>query len=190
LNSLWCTKLRKLYTQPSLISREVKALLMEAGINRHFPAYSASHALIMFLLWVGFSEVEVYAYYGHSNNFHTAISHCFHLDGNWAGKRIVQEALKEVPEKAEGIIEDNRLQREEEGKEPEMAAESDAAGRGREELARFDWECEQSTEGTEPASKRQATGGRKEKEGKATSQGTERAGSSDRILDGLGRGSG
>jgi hypothetical protein len=140
-NSLWCTEQGELYTQPSVISREVKAVMVKAGIDRHFPTYSARHALITFLLRLGFSEVEVNAYTGHSNNSHTALSHYFHLDGNWAGRKIVQEALKVVPEKAEEIIErDNRVQREEEGEELDAAAEADATGEAREELARFDWE--------------------------------------------------
>jgi site-specific recombinase XerD len=58
-NSLWCTEQGELYTQPSAISREVKTVLVKAGIDRHFPAYSARHALITFLLRLGFSEVEV-----------------------------------------------------------------------------------------------------------------------------------
>jgi hypothetical protein len=83
--AVWCTELGKLYPQLSLISREVKALLGKAGIDRHFPAYS-----------------------GNSDNSYTAPAHHFHPRGNWTGKRIVQEALMEVPEKAEEIIEDNK----------------------------------------------------------------------------------
>jgi hypothetical protein len=39
---------------------------------------------------MGFSEVEVNAYTGHSNNSHTAISRHFHLDGNYIRRRIVK----------------------------------------------------------------------------------------------------
>jgi integrase len=88
-NSLWCKEQGKLYAQPSVILWEAKAVVVKAGIDRRFPAYSARHALITFLLRPGFSEVEVNAYTGHSNNSHTALSHSFHLDGNRAGRRIV-----------------------------------------------------------------------------------------------------
>jgi hypothetical protein len=95
---------------------------------------------------LGFSEVEVNAYTGHSNNSHTALNHFFHLDGNWAG-RIVEEALKGVPEKAKRVIqEDNKVQRVEEGEEVEDgAAEGAALVRG-EELARFDWTANRQDE--------------------------------------------
>jgi hypothetical protein len=86
----------------------VKVLLGKAGIDRHFPAYSARHALITFVLQPGFTEREVNTYTSHSNNSHTAPPHHFHPNGNWTGKRIVQEALMELPEKAEEIIEDNK----------------------------------------------------------------------------------
>jgi hypothetical protein len=151
--------------------------MVKAGIDRTF------------LLRLGFSEVEVNAYTGHSNNSHTALSHYFHLDGNWAGRRIVQEALKEVPEKAEEIIErDNRVQREEDGEELDAVAEADAAGEAREELARFDWGGERSTERKGTASKRQAAADRKETGEKVTSQKMDKAALRERVLDGLGPG--
>jgi hypothetical protein len=166
----------------------VNAVLVKAAIDHRFPTYSARHALITFLLRLGFSEVEVIVYTSPSNNSHTALSHYFHLDGNWAGRGIVKEALKEVPEKAEGIIgRDNKEQREEEGKEPEAAAESDAAGREREELVRFDWGREQSTRVREPASDRQATAGGIGAGGMVTSQEVDRAALRERVLDGLGQ---
>jgi hypothetical protein len=60
----------------------VKALLVKASIDRRFPAYSARHGFITFLLRLDFSEVEVIAYTGYPNNSRTALSHYFHQDGN------------------------------------------------------------------------------------------------------------
>jgi integrase len=96
-NMLWYTEQGKPYKQASVISREVKSLMVEGRIDRSFPAYSARHALITLLIKLGFTEVEVNAFTGHSNNSHTALNHYFHLDGNWAGRRIVQEALRRAP---------------------------------------------------------------------------------------------
>jgi hypothetical protein len=89
----------------------VKALLGNAGIDRHLPAYSARHALIPFVPQLGFSKREVNTYTSCSDNSNTAPSHHFHPNGNRTGKRIVQEALMEVPEKAEEIIEDKYRER-------------------------------------------------------------------------------
>jgi hypothetical protein len=170
-NALWCTEQGTLYTQPSVISRELKALLVAAGIDRSMPAYSVRHALITFLIKLGFSEVEVNAYTGHSNNSHTAFSHYFHLDGNWTGRRIVKEALKIVPEEAERVIaRDNSLQRLEEGEEPEPALESETVEAGKEELVRFDWTNEQSVEESKTAAGIRAAWERKGKEKGVTSQ--------------------
>jgi hypothetical protein len=140
-NLLWYTEEGKPYKQASIISREVKNLMVEGGIDRKFPAYSSRHALITLLFKLGFSEVEVNAFTGHSNNSHTALNHYFHLDGNWAGKRIVQEALKHAPEVAERVIEeDNRIQRVEEGEEPELAQELGLAEADAKEIVSFEWE--------------------------------------------------
>jgi hypothetical protein len=163
--------------------------MVKAGIDRHFSAYSARHALMTLLLRLGFSEVEVNAYTGHSNNSHTALAHYFHLDGNWAGKKIVQEALRVVPEKAEEITErDNKVQREEEGEELDVVAEADATGEVREELARFDWGGERSTEREGTASERRTSTDRKGTGGRISSQGVDKAALRERVLDGLGQG--
>jgi hypothetical protein len=137
---LWYTEQGKPYKQASVISREVKSLMVEGGIDRSFPAYSARHALITLLIRLGFTEVEVNAFTGHSNNSHTALNHYFHLDGNWAGRRIVQEALRQAPEVTERIIEeDNKIQRVEEGEEPGAAQELGQVEADAMEIASFEW---------------------------------------------------
>jgi hypothetical protein len=139
-NMLWYTEQGKPYKQASVISREVKSLMVEGGIDRGFPAYSARHALITLLIKLGFTEVEANAFTGHSNNSHTALNHYFHLDVNLAGRRIVQEALKRVPDVAERIIEeDNKVQRVEEGEKPEMAQELGQAEVDAREIGLFEW---------------------------------------------------
>jgi hypothetical protein len=55
---------------------------VKASIDRRFPAYSARNGFITFLLRLGFSEVEVIAYTGYTNNSHTALSNYFHQYGN------------------------------------------------------------------------------------------------------------
>jgi hypothetical protein len=154
LNTLWCTEQGKPYKQAAVISRELKGLLVEAGLDKSVPAYCARHALITFLLRLGFSEVEVNAHTGHSNNSHTALNHYFHLDGNWAGRRIVEEAVKGVPEKAERVIEeDNKVERVEEGEEVEEgAAEGAVPAQGEERRG--------AVEGRTAPGKRQAERGK------------------------------
>jgi hypothetical protein len=109
----------------------LKNELRKAGIADSFPAYSIRHVLITFLFDQGLSEVEVNAYTGHSNNSHTALKYCFHLDANWMGVRIAQATLiKDVRVEA-AIIRDNKVGREEEGEdqsseEKEGMSEEDA----------------------------------------------------------------
>jgi hypothetical protein len=136
---------------------------------------------------LGFSEVEVNAFTGHSNNSHTAVTHYFHLDGNRAGRRIVEEALKGVPEKAGAVIEeDNRVQRLEEGEELVIALEAGAAAVGAAELVRFDWTGTQSEGGGHGL-----TGGLSSGTTTDTRRGMAETGGRDlreRVMKGLGRG--
>jgi hypothetical protein len=70
--SLFCSEDGKPYAQSAQLSKLLKQLLLKAGINRKYPAYSIRHALITALLDAGLSESQVDAYTGHSNNAHTA----------------------------------------------------------------------------------------------------------------------
>jgi hypothetical protein len=160
--------------------------LVKAGVHPGVPAYSVRHALITFLLSLGFSEVEVNAFTGHSNNYHTALNHYFHLDGNWAGNRIVEEALRAVPEKAERLIEvDNGVQRREEGEELDSAAEAGAAAASREELRHFIWTGSQlsGTRGEEEVRRRGMVDGKETRQ----ESGEDGARKGARMGDGRGR---
>jgi hypothetical protein len=118
--ALWCSEQGALYKQPSFISRLIKALLMAAGVPAHFPAYSVRHALIIFLFALGWSEIRVNAFTGHSNNSHTAVTHYFHLDEKWLGKEIGRAVPQEVAVQAEDVIrKDNRVARLESGEDVE-----------------------------------------------------------------------
>jgi integrase len=75
---LWCTEAGARYKQSSAISRFLKKLLKLAGVAAEFAAYSIRHALITWLFNHGWSELQVNAYTGHSNNSHTALDHYFH----------------------------------------------------------------------------------------------------------------
>jgi hypothetical protein len=125
--ALWCSELGVPYKQPSFISQLIKALLTAAGVPAHFPAYSVRHALITLLFALGWSEIQVNAFTGHSNNSHTALNHYFHLDEKWLGKEIERAVPQEVAVAAEDVIKkDNRVERLENGEEPE--AEENGAG--------------------------------------------------------------
>jgi hypothetical protein len=56
----------------------------------------------------GWSELQVNAYTGHSNNSHTALDHYFHLNKKWLGRELESGSFCEVPEPAvKAIREDN-----------------------------------------------------------------------------------
>jgi hypothetical protein len=118
--TLWYSEQGALYKQPSFISRLIKALLMAAGVPAHFPAYLVKHARITFLFALGWSEIRVNAFTGHSNNSHAVVAHYFHLDEKWLGREIQRAVPQEVAVQAEDVIRrDNRVARLESGEDVE-----------------------------------------------------------------------
>jgi hypothetical protein len=87
-DTLWCSDAGVPYTQPAAISRLLKVLLAEAGIDPSYSAYSMRHALITALFDGGMSEVEVNAYTGHSNKSHTAATNYLHVNKNRIGHAL------------------------------------------------------------------------------------------------------
>jgi hypothetical protein len=75
------------------LSRLLKQLLVDAGIDRKYPAYSVRHALITALFDAGLDESQVNAHTGHSHNAHMAATNCFHLNTKWVGHSIAPESL-------------------------------------------------------------------------------------------------
>jgi site-specific recombinase XerD len=55
-DSLFCSNDGKPYGQSAQLSRLLKQLLVDAGIDRKYPAYSTRHALIMALFDAGLNE--------------------------------------------------------------------------------------------------------------------------------------
>ena len=90
---LFCSEDGKPYTQSAQLSRLLKQLLTQAGIDPQYPAYSIRHALITALFDAGLKEEQVNAYTGHSNNAHTAATSYFHLDRKWVGHAIAAGSL-------------------------------------------------------------------------------------------------
>jgi hypothetical protein len=149
-DSLWCTEAGALYKQASAISRFLKKFLRLAGIPDEFAGHSIRHSLITWFSNHGWSELQVNAYTGHSNNSHTALDHYFHLDEKWLGKELAKGTFCEVPEPAARVIrEDNvalqaELQRAEDvgdGLERSLAGRvrGGGAGAGRESIVQTDY---------------------------------------------------
>jgi hypothetical protein len=108
-SSLWCTEAGALYKQASVISRFLKKFLRLAGIPNEFAGHSIRHSLITWFFNHGWSEVQVNAYTGHSNNSHTALDHYFHLDEKWLGTELAKGTFCEVPEPAAKVIRDDNV---------------------------------------------------------------------------------
>jgi integrase len=80
--------------------------LVDAGIDRKYPAYSIRHALITALFDAGLNESQVNAYTGHSHNAHTAATSYFHLNTKWVGHAIAAESLSPAAvASAESVVE-------------------------------------------------------------------------------------
>jgi hypothetical protein len=92
-DSLFCSDDGKPYPQSAQLSRLLKHLLVNTGINRKYPAYSIRHALITALFDAGLNESQVNAYTGHSHNVYTAATSNFHLNSKWVGYAIAAESL-------------------------------------------------------------------------------------------------
>jgi site-specific recombinase XerD len=60
-DSLFCSDDGKSYAQSAQLSRLLKQLLVDAGIDRKYPAYSIRHALITALFDAGLNESDVNA---------------------------------------------------------------------------------------------------------------------------------
>jgi hypothetical protein len=147
---VWCSESGALYKQASAISRFLKKFLRLAGIPDEFAGHSIRHSLITWFFNHGWSELQVNAYTGHSNNSHTALDHYFHLDENWLGKELAKGSFCEVPEQAaKAIKEDNvafqaELQRAEDvedglGARMMGRVGKDGAGAGRESIVQTDY---------------------------------------------------
>jgi site-specific recombinase XerD len=92
-NTLFSSNDGKPYVQSPQLSRLLKQLLVDAGINRKYPAYSIRHALITALSDAGLNESQVNPYTDHSHNAHTAATSYFHLNSKWVGHAIAAESL-------------------------------------------------------------------------------------------------
>jgi hypothetical protein len=112
---LWCSETGNVYKQSSGIARWLRKLMVDAGIPPVYTAYTVRHALITALFDAGLSETDVNAYTGHSQNSHTAVNYCFHLDKRWIG-RMIEKKQRRVSQLRidEVIMEDNLRNREEE----------------------------------------------------------------------------
>jgi integrase len=83
----------KPYALSAQLSRLLKQLLVDAGVDRKYPAYSIRHVLITALFDAGLNESQLNAYTGHSHNVHTAATSYFHLNTKWVGHAIAAESL-------------------------------------------------------------------------------------------------
>jgi hypothetical protein len=92
-DSLFCSDDGKPYAQSAQLSRALKQLLVDAEIDRKYPAYLIRHALITALFDAGLNESQVDAYTGHSHNAHTAATSYFHLNTKWVGHALAAESL-------------------------------------------------------------------------------------------------
>jgi hypothetical protein len=81
-DSLFCSDDGKPYATSAQLSRLLKQLLVDAGIERKYPA----------LFDAGLNESQVNAYTGHSHNAHTAATSYFHLSTKWVGHAIAVES--------------------------------------------------------------------------------------------------
>jgi hypothetical protein len=97
-NALFVSETGQVYTRSDSIGMALKQLLADAGIPGIYLPYSIGHALITYLYELGYSEIQVNAYTGHSPNYHTIIRFYYHLDKNAVGKKIT--GLIPIPEKA------------------------------------------------------------------------------------------
>jgi hypothetical protein len=90
-DSLFCSDDGKPYATSTQLSKLLKQLLVDAGIERKHPAYSIRHALITALFDAGLNESQANAYTGHSHNAHTAATSYFHSTTKWVGHAIAAE---------------------------------------------------------------------------------------------------
>jgi hypothetical protein len=123
VDTLWGSKSGVPYKQASALSRLLKGLLCAAGVPSQYAAYSIRHALITALFDRGLKETEVNAYTGHSNNARTALTHYFHLDDNWVGKRLLEGKEMEMSDSAAQLIQRDNLLLQSELHEGEMDTE-------------------------------------------------------------------
>jgi hypothetical protein len=89
-DSLFCSNDGKPYATSA---RLLKQLLVDAGIDHKYPAYSICHALITALFDTGLNESQVNVYTDHSHNAHTAAMSYFHLNTKWVGRAVAAESL-------------------------------------------------------------------------------------------------
>jgi hypothetical protein len=123
-DSLFCSDDGKPYAQSAQLSRLLKQLLVDAGIDRKYPAYSIRHALITALFDTGLNESQVNAYTDHSHNAHTAATSYFHLNTKWVGHAIAADSLSPAAfAGAESVVEADDAERQAE--EMEEYGESD-----------------------------------------------------------------
>jgi hypothetical protein len=114
-DSLWCSEDGIAFASSSAISRLLRELLTEAGMSAEFTAYSFRLALITYLFDAGLTETEVNAFTGHSQNAHTAVTHYFHLNERWIGRKMAAGTLKVVRRNAALAIQaDNEVRQVEE----------------------------------------------------------------------------
>jgi hypothetical protein len=90
---LFCSDDGKPYVQSTQLSRLLKQLLVDAGVDRKYPAYWMRHALITALFDAGLNESQVNAYTDHSHNTYTVATSNFHLNTKWVGHAIAAESL-------------------------------------------------------------------------------------------------
>jgi site-specific recombinase XerD len=92
-DSLFCSDDEKPYSHSTQLSRLLKQILVDAGIDCKYPAYSIRHALITALFDAGLNESQLSAYTGRSHNAYAATTGYFHLNSKWVGHAIAVESL-------------------------------------------------------------------------------------------------
>jgi hypothetical protein len=95
-NHLLCSNTGHPYKRTDNLCKAGKACLGRAKIPAGYGLHSVRHALIQWLYAHGYSEVEVNAYTGHSNNFHTTLKFYYHLDKAWLGRKIADSSTPEL----------------------------------------------------------------------------------------------